>query len=166
MIDEANNEVLITAFANGLQSGEFLFSIYKNDPKAMSDMLYKSMKYMNAEDAMIARGGRVKKRERQDDLHPEKGRKSARTSDRRDDKRSRPPPGRTMNFTPLNTPLDQVLMQIRDDVPLTWPEKLKGDPNNMTRNKYYHFHEDHRHDTFKCYDLKQQMEALIKQGKL
>ena len=33
----------------------------------MAGVLYKAIKYMNAEDAMIARGGRPKKRERQDD---------------------------------------------------------------------------------------------------
>ena len=66
LIEEANDKVLVTAFTNGLQSGEFLFSIYKNDLKIMADMLYKATKYMNAEDVMIARGGRLKKRERQD----------------------------------------------------------------------------------------------------
>ena len=66
LIEEANDKVLVTAFTNGLQSGEFLFSIYKNDLKIMDDMLYKATKYMNAEDVMIARGGRLKTRERQD----------------------------------------------------------------------------------------------------
>lgn len=71
-----------------------------------------------------------------------------------------------MNFTPLNIPLDQVLMQIRDDAALTWPDKLKGDLNKRPRNKYCRFHRDHKHDTYECYDLKQQIEAFIKQGKL
>ena len=55
-IDKADDKVLVTAFTNGLQSGEFLFSIYKNDPKKMADMLYKATNYMNVEDAMIAQG--------------------------------------------------------------------------------------------------------------
>ena len=61
---EANNKVLVIAFTNGLQSREFLFSIYKNDLKTMANMPYKATKYMNAEDAVIARKGRLKKRER------------------------------------------------------------------------------------------------------
>ena len=132
----------------------------------MADMLYKATKYMNAEDAMIVEGGRAKKRERQDDPHQDKGRKSTWMNDQRDDRRPRPPPGRIANFTPLNTSLDQVLMQIKDDMTLTWPDKLKGDPSKRSRNKYCHFHWDHGHNTFKCYDLKQQIEALIKQVKL
>lgn len=77
LINNVNSTVLVTAFTNILQSGEFLFSIYKNDPKTMVDMLYKAMKYMNAEDVMIARWGRTKKRERQDDSCLEKRRKMA-----------------------------------------------------------------------------------------
>ena len=47
-----------------------------------------------------------------------------------------------------------------------WPGKLKGDPNKRSGDKYYHFHRDHGHDISECYDLKQQIEALIIQGKL
>ena len=57
-------------------------------------------------------------------------------------------------------------MQIKDDPSLKWPEKMKGDPNKRNQNKYCHFHRDHGHDTDECFDLKQQIENLIRQGKL
>ena len=57
-------------------------------------------------------------------------------------------------------------MQIKDDPSLKWQEKMKGDLNKRNRNKYCHFQRDHGHDTDECYDLKQQIENLIKQGKL
>ena len=57
-------------------------------------------------------------------------------------------------YTPLNMPLKQVLMQIKDDPSLKWPEKMKGDPNKRNKNKYCHFQKDHCHDTDKCFDLK------------
>ena len=43
---------------------------------------------------------------------------------------------------------------------------MKGDPNKRNKNKYCRFHRDHGHDTNKCFDLKQQIENLIRQGKL
>ena len=43
---------------------------------------------------------------------------------------------------------------------------MKRDPNKRPRDKYCRFHRDHGHDTANCYDLKQQIEALIRQGKL
>ena len=54
LIDEADNKILVAAFTNGLQKGKFLFSLYKNDPKTMSDVLYRVTKYMNAKDALLA----------------------------------------------------------------------------------------------------------------
>ena len=66
----------------------------------------------------------------------------------------------------MNIPLEQVLMQIKDNPSLKWPEKMKGDPNKHNRNKYCRFHKDHGHDTDECFDLKQQIENLIRQGKL
>ena len=110
MIDEVDNKVLVMAFTNRLQFGEFLFSIYKNDPMTMTNMLYRATMYMNTEDVMIARESRPKKREKQEDPRLDRGRKSTWMNDRRDERRSRPPTRRIANFTSLNTPLDQVLI--------------------------------------------------------
>ena len=86
--------------------------------------------------------------------------------DRRDERRSKPLGGRFTKFTPLNGPLDQVLMQIKDEGTLTFPGKLKSDPTKQSRNKYCRFRRDYGHDTIDCYDLKQQIKALIREGKL
>ena len=53
-IDEADDKILVVAFMNELWKGKFLFSLYKNNPKTMSDVLYRATKYMNAEDALLA----------------------------------------------------------------------------------------------------------------
>lgn len=63
IIDEVDDKVLVTAFINRLCSGEFLFLVYINGPKTMADILYRATKYMNAEDAMIARECKGKKRD-------------------------------------------------------------------------------------------------------
>ena len=39
-IDEADDKILVAAFTNGLRKGKFLFSLYKNDLKTMTNMLY------------------------------------------------------------------------------------------------------------------------------
>ena len=57
-------------------------------------------------------------------------------------------------------------MQIKDEEALTFLGKLKGDPSKRSKDKYCRFHRDHDHNTSECYDLKQQIKALIRQGKL
>ena len=54
-IDEANDKILVASFTNDLWKGKFLFSLYKNDPKTMSDVFYRATKYMNAKDVLLAR---------------------------------------------------------------------------------------------------------------
>ena len=83
-----------------------MFSLYKNDLKTMSEVLYRATKYMNVEDALLAREDKPRKRERLEDARQDQGRKKPRTGDRRDERRSKPPRGRFTSFTPQ----DQVLM--------------------------------------------------------
>ena len=72
-IDEVDDKLLVAAFTNRLRKGKFLFSSYKNDSKTMSDVLYRATKYMNAEDALLVREEKPKKRERQEDTRQDKG---------------------------------------------------------------------------------------------
>ena len=62
LIDEADDKILVATFTNGLRKGKFLFSLYKNDPKTISDVLYKATKYINAEDVLLAQEEKPKKR--------------------------------------------------------------------------------------------------------
>ena len=58
---------MVAAFTNGLRKGKFLFSLYKNDPKTMSEVLYRATKYMNAENVLLVREDEPRKRERLED---------------------------------------------------------------------------------------------------
>ena len=98
--------------------------------------------------------------------HPKQGPrpKKPKTGEKRDwnSRKAGSSSGQYSNYTPLNAPLNQVLMQIKDDPSLKWPEKMKGNPSKQNKSKYCRFHRDHRHDTYKFYKLKQQIEVLIK----
>ena len=57
-------------------------------------------------------------------------------------------------------------MQIKDEHYLKWPRPLHSSPNVRDKKKYYYFHKDHDHYTKDCRNLKEQIEELIRKGKL
>ena len=85
------------------------------------------------------------------------------TSDggKRKDKKAPP----MVKFTPLIMPVDKILAQIKDEHYLKWPRPLHSSPN-VRNKKYCRFHKDHDHYTKDCRDLKEQIEELIRKGKL
>ena len=112
---------------------------------------------MNAEDTIIAKKRkRAERMETDRPRHSKQGHhlKKGRTGEKKDRDNKTSPPVRNQQYTPLNMPLEQFLMQIKDDHSLKWLEKMKGDPNKRNRNKYCCCHRNHGHDTDECYDLK------------
>ncbi|XP_050267534.1 uncharacterized protein LOC126712295 [Quercus robur] len=167
-VDEADDKVQLTTFKAGLRSRDLVASLAKNPPKTMAEMLLKAQKYMNAEDALAA----IKDTEKPGD-------KARREDDRRGQKRDRPDRWnndgnrrkddknpRTVRFTPLVMLVDKIFTQIKDEHYLKWPRPLHSSPNVRDKNKYCRFHKDHGYNTEDCRDLKEQIEELIRKGKL
>ena len=132
----------------------------------MAELIHSAQSFMNAEDTIIAK--KKKKGERLENgyiHHPEQGPrpKKAEVGEKmdRDGKKVGSSSRQYTNYTSLNTSLDQVLMQIKDDPSLKWPKRMKGDPSKRKKSKYCHFHCDLGHDTDECYDLKQQIEFSL-----
>ncbi|XP_050242331.1 uncharacterized protein LOC126691321 [Quercus robur] len=118
----------------------------------MAEMLLKAQKYVNVEDALAA----IKDTERLGD-------KSKREDDRRGQKRDRP---ERRNNDGNRRRDDKNPRQIKDEHYLQWPRPLHSSPNVRDKNKYCRFHRDHGHNTEDCRDLKEQIEELIRKGKL
>ncbi|XP_030939705.1 uncharacterized protein LOC115964555 [Quercus lobata] len=164
-----DDKLLLAAFHNGVHSDLLIHKLYEQEPQTMAELVHSTQNFMNVEDAIIAKKRkRVEKMEANPTCHSEQGPrpKKGRTEDKKDRDKKAGPSARSQQYTPLNVPLEQVLMQIKDDPSLKWPKKMKGDPNKCNRNKYCRFHRDHGHDTDECFDLKQQIKNLIRQGKL
>ena len=122
-----DDKFLLATFHNGVNFDLFIHKLYEKEPQSMVELVHSAQNFMNAEDAIIA-----KKRKRSEIIegnpsrhseqgpHPKKGR----TEERKD--RDNKKPGllaQNQQYTPLNVPLEQVLMQIKDDPSLKWPEK-------------------------------------------
>ena len=61
-MDGADDKVVLTAFISGLQAGDFLFSVYKDPPSTMTEMMYEAQRHMNGEEALLARDQTIGKK--------------------------------------------------------------------------------------------------------
>ena len=134
-VDEVDYKLLLAAFHNGVDSDLFIHKLYEKEPQSMAKLVHSAQNFMNAEDAIIAKKRKRSKRiEGNPSRHSEQGPrlKKGRTEERKDQDNKKPSSSaRNQQYTPLNMPLEQVLMQIKDDPSLKWLEKMKGDPNKI-----------------------------------
>ena len=166
-IDEADDQVIMTTFQAGLNNPDPIFSLGKMPPTSMTDLLFKAQKYMNGEDAFMAKGlmGKQKKEETGESHGKKKDRKDS-YSEAKTSKSSPDASKKKMNFTSLVMPADKILMQIKDESGLKWPKPLSTSSRKHDPKKYCCFHKDNDHYTDECRELKEQIEELIQWGKL
>uniref|UniRef100_A0A2N9HTB0 Uncharacterized protein n=1 Tax=Fagus sylvatica TaxID=28930 RepID=A0A2N9HTB0_FAGSY len=122
-IDRPKEDVTVTAFMAGLRKGDFLYELCKDPPETMSELMYEATKHMNAEDALEAMEDPPPKRRKEaEDRKPEPAKqKVPKFTETPERKRTTAPPVKFSSFTPLNTPIDKLLLQIQDDPSLRWP---------------------------------------------
>lgn len=175
-MDDVDDKVTVTAFMSGLRTHKFLFSLEKEPRKSMADLILRAQKHINTEDAMNAR------HDRDQDAGSRSDKKKRPADDNREDKEKKTQQTDKLmvwiegvqnqfadfdhNFTPLTAPLEHVPNEIRNDQDLKWPKWLRSPPEQRNQRKYYQFQRDHGHNTDDCIDLKQQIENLIRQGRL
>ena len=55
LVDERDNKILLAAFYNGVTSDLFIHKLYDQEPQTMAELIHSTQKFMNAEDAIIAK---------------------------------------------------------------------------------------------------------------
>lgn len=67
---------------------------------------------------------------------------------------------------PLSLFVAEVLVAVQRKNLLQWAQPLQTDPKGRDPYKYCQFHRVHGHDINNCYQLKNEIEKLIKRGYL
>uniref|UniRef100_A0A2N9EWZ5 Integrase catalytic domain-containing protein n=1 Tax=Fagus sylvatica TaxID=28930 RepID=A0A2N9EWZ5_FAGSY len=141
LVDGADDKVVLTAFISGLQSGDFLFSVYKDPPNTMTEMMYEAQRHMNGEEALQARdqtSGKKRKWEYADrptESHETRPKAQKNRNRRQKDRSGRGFNERFNHFTPLNALVDHIFMQIKDDPALKWPGQVVDEPRQKAERQ-------------------------------
>ncbi|XP_058111682.1 uncharacterized protein LOC131254998 [Magnolia sinica] len=163
--------MMISAMFSGLKEGKFTFSSGKNPPKMLVKLITRAQKYTNAEEFSnssnnvqvaepLTKGKRLRNEE------PQPSNKKSDDYVPRDHHLSRKPEGKFCSYTPLNTSIEQIPLDIRGQRLLNWPVCMKADTECRDKRKYCRFHCNHGHNTSDCVDLKDEIETLIRKGHL
>ncbi|GFY98578.1 hypothetical protein Acr_12g0011190 [Actinidia rufa] len=137
-VEDPSDIVIIMAMMEGLRPGPLFNSLSKNVPETLSALQSKADKYIAAEELAEAkrrRRGKEDHKRKEPDMRRADYREEMRykgpdrDSKRSNNRRLRTPPRRPeFNLPPLNTPVAQVLSEIKHEEFIKWPEKIKTDP--------------------------------------
>ncbi|XP_058081848.1 uncharacterized protein LOC131229827 [Magnolia sinica] len=170
-VQKHSEETTLNSIMQGVRDKPFLASLDKNLPETLAEFMTRSDKYGDAEEtknlrkaAQNAKTPTKESAKKEVDSAGGKKRKDDRTRDER--KSGKRPNRRFSTYTPLNKPQEQVLMEIKIERFVSWPNKLRSNPNRLNKDKYCHYYRDHDHSTSDCYHLKEEIERLIREGRL
>ncbi|XP_011102006.1 uncharacterized protein LOC105180037 [Sesamum indicum] len=68
------------------------------------------------------------------------------------------------NYTPLPMSREKALMMVENADVLKWPRHTRYTPSKKFSNKYCRFHRERGHNTEDCFQLKDEIERLVRQG--
>ncbi|XP_043714586.1 uncharacterized protein LOC122662947 [Telopea speciosissima] len=158
-LDEATAHMTMS---NGLIDMDLIKDLAQKPTKNMAKLLERCNEFVNMAEVLQARKMTESKLEK----------KRSVTDDRKDEKRTRTDSrakrsdrARSPEYTPLNTSRKEILMQIQDDGYIRRPRPMQAG-SFRNPNKYCLFHKDTDHNTEDCYQLKREIEELIKVGHL
>ncbi|KAK0583324.1 hypothetical protein LWI29_035699 [Acer saccharum] len=178
-IEDASDVAVIAAFTNGLQSGRLSFDLRRDRPKTYKEMMEIAGDYALAEEEEVAQGGSYvhghkpdsksdhkddKKMQLRDRQKDEKGQKGY-PRESRGNTRANKFRGRYNHYTPLTGDQEEILSVVEDKGLAKYPRQQSANARRDT-TKYCRFHKDHGHETSKCFQLRDHIESLIRDGHL
>ncbi|KAK0599321.1 hypothetical protein LWI29_004240 [Acer saccharum] len=178
-IEDASDVAVIAAFTNGLQSGQLSFDLRRDRPKTYEEMMEIAGDYALAKEEEVAQGGSYVHRHKPDSKSDHKDDKKMQSRDRqKDEKGQKGYPresrgntrankfrGRYNHYTPLTGDQEEILSVVEDKGLAKYPRQQSANARRDT-TKYCRFHKDHGHETSKCFQLRDHIESLIRDGHL
>ncbi|PWA89450.1 reverse transcriptase domain-containing protein [Artemisia annua] len=170
MIDRSDG-MLTGAFISGLRPGRLFKDLIARPPSSMEELFTLVNNFIRAEEANTENRLREAKREPIDnrqgqnskDQHKRhKNRYASRAGYRSGNRNDQRKPA----FTPLLKLPAEIYATTEGKDALRPPPRMFTPPHRRDRTRYCEFHGDHGHDTNSCVDLRKEIEACVRNGRL
>ncbi|XP_073132167.1 uncharacterized protein [Henckelia pumila] len=157
-VPTATTDLLISAFTQGLSTGDFLKSLIKKPPSTYDEVLARAKKYVNLEEVQFSRMNNGM------DKPPSPKNARAPNTPRRMGPSPRPELlGQFTSFTPLRMGKTQAMRICEEKRLLQRPPWSEQGPRRPKSDKYCDFHNEYGHNTNDCRQLEQEIERIIQQ---
>nr|XP_017217146.1 PREDICTED: uncharacterized protein LOC108194707 [Daucus carota subsp. sativus] len=148
----------------------FRRSLAKRAPDNMNDLQERAGKYIKAKErprkSQNNQGSNTNFKKRGNDTEYNAENKYSKKDDDEKSPAKKKLGPRFSEYARLNAPRSQILMEIEKDESVRWSKPIRTDPEKRNKDLYCRFHKDIGHKTNDCRQLKDEIEFLIRRGKL
>ncbi|XP_057719797.1 uncharacterized protein LOC130934225 [Arachis stenosperma] len=149
-------EAAIMGLINGLREGPFSQFISKKYPTSLDEVQERAEKYINKEE-----NARLGETSKSGASYRDRDKESKRKEDRQGEEVKK-----YHNFTPLRASLVEIYKEVCHTEKIPPARALKGKRGGGNRKEYYEYHRVRGHSTNECFDLRNIIEKLVREGKL
>ena len=168
-VPDLDEKVAMIALQQETTDTFFKMSLAKQVPDDMNAFQERAGKYIKAEESLRKETHEIdnistkKQRNVQKYDVGSKYTKSDKSEDSTPENRGEP---KFTEYARLNTAQSQILMEIEKDKDIKWPKSLRTEGERKNQHLYCRFHKDNGHNTDDCRQIKDEIEFLIRKGKL
>ncbi|KAL2226353.1 uncharacterized protein LOC105159813 [Sesamum indicum] len=162
-IEDLHIDMMVSILIHGLKKGPFASALARDPPGDAEQLMGLAQKYIDEEEMNAMKDSEQREREqlfrRSYDTRESGGSKPK--QDKPKEPKYQP---KYHNYTPLPMSWEKALMMVENADILKLPRHTRYTPSKKFSNKYCRFHRERGHNTEECFQLKYEIEKLVRQG--